>query len=295
MIRLSPQPLRSAAVVQLLFLFILFHGLEREPAYSEAAAPLSKPESAFSHNLLDLTLRTWVDSSGGVNYAGLAASRDNLDSYVDSIGAVSPRSHATRFSTPGHELAYWINAYNAFVLSGVIDAYPVDSVADIGGLDAFFRQRLFVAGGDSLTLDKIENAIIRPQFRDARIHFAVNCAAISCPALENAAYEGPTLDARLDAALQRFLREDSHVRIDRQRQRLHLSRIMDWYGGDFTESVSEQRLGGVGETQSDTAPTLVDYLILHMPEEDSRYLQQHRNEVEIEFNDYDWRLNAQSP
>ncbi|MFC1525270.1 DUF547 domain-containing protein [Candidatus Latescibacterota bacterium] len=136
---------------------------------------------AFGHELLDRVLLSSVDAEGRIDYAGLKADRLELDQYIDSLAAVSPVSHPARFPTPAHALAYWINAYNAFVLRGVVDAYPVSSVKDISLLNGFFRRLRFVAGGSEMTLDHIENDIIRPTYRDPRIHFVVNCGAVSCP------------------------------------------------------------------------------------------------------------------
>jgi hypothetical protein len=156
-------------------------------------------EAAFRHDLLDSVLTRRVDEAGGVDYAGLALQRDGLDRYVTALASCSPRSCPDRFPTRGDRLAYWINAYNAFVLRGVLDALPIVSVADVeGSLDGFFRQQRFVAGGDSLSLDDIENRIIRPTFRDPRIHFAVNCGAASCPALDRRAYRAADLEAHLE-------------------------------------------------------------------------------------------------
>jgi hypothetical protein len=281
---------RSATIVQLAFLLVA----SAETAHSadvDRTSPTSSPP--FTHALLDNALRTWVDSCSRVDYAGLAASRHHLDSYLDSVSAVSPRNEPSRFPSLDHELAYWINAYNAFVLVGIVDAYPVKSVADIGGLEAFFQKRTVVAGGESLTLDQIENTIIRSQFKDPRIHFAANCAAVSCPELEARAFEGLDIAGRLDSALRRFVTDQSHVRIDRNRRRIHLSRIMDWYGGDFTQRIPEQKADRSQNTQLVPKPTVIDYLILHMADEDATYLRQHPD-IEIEFNDYDWSLNVQS-
>jgi hypothetical protein len=127
-------------------------------------------------------LRTQVDGEGRVDYPQLKIARAALDAYVDSLAQCSPRRHPGRFPTPAHALAYWVNAYNALVLRGAIDGYPVSRVDELGGLDWFFRKRQLVAGGDSLTLDQLENQIIRPEYRDPRIHFALNCGAVSCPA-----------------------------------------------------------------------------------------------------------------
>ena len=188
--------------------------------------------SPFDHSPFDQVLQEYVDDQGLVRYAALAQDRAQLDAYVDSLGHSSPASHPDRFPTRAHELAYWINAYNAFTLRGVIDAYPIASVKDAFALSGFFNRQTFVAGGREMTLDHLENQIIRPTYQEPRIHFAVNCAALSCPQLENRAFTGSDLDARLERALTRFAQDPNHVR--QQGKQLYLSKILDWYGEDFS-------------------------------------------------------------
>lgn len=239
----------------------------------------------FSHTALDEILQANVDSSGLVNYAALKAQPAALAAYVDSLGATSPHSDSTRFPTRDHELAYWINAYNAFVLWGVVEAYPVDSVKEIGLLNGFFNRHKFRAGGKQMTLNHIENDIIRPVYRDARIHFAVNCGAISCPSLASRAYHGERLDAQLQQAMQHFANDSKHVDLD-EKGRLHLSKILEWYGDDFIKWFPADRLPAEGK------PTIVDYLLPWLPQDIAEHVREGRV-TPIEYNDYDWALNRQ--
>jgi hypothetical protein len=258
-----------------------------------AALPLclavasSLQAAPFPHDALDRVLRAHVDSTGRVDYAGLLAQRAGLDAYVDSLGAVSPHSAPDRFGTRADELAYWINAYNAFVLRGVIDAYPVDSVKDIGILNGFFRRKEFVAGGEAMTLDHIENEIIRPVYQDPRIHVAINCGAVSCPPLAARAYTGDSLHVQLERAMQRFARSPSYARLDAAAGTLHLSRILEWFRQDFVQWFPAAR------TPRPAKPTLIDYLMPYLPEATAAHLRAHP-EVELAFDDYDWALNDQA-
>jgi hypothetical protein len=139
-----------------------------------------------------------------------------------------------------------------------------------------------------VTLDEIENQIIRPVYKDPRIHAAVNCGAASCPALENKAFTGEDLEARLHAVIKRFVNDPAHVRLDQPNDTLHLSKIMDWYGEDFIKWFPRS-LG----TPSDK-PTLIDYLLLYLDGDAAELLRQ-RPDIDISFNPYDWTLNSQSP
>ena len=248
--------------------------------------PLSAA-TPFEHSLLDEILQTYVDTQGGVDYLSLKSDRANLDSYTDSLALYSPLSHPQLFPTSDHELAYWINAYNAFVLRGVIDAYPVDSVMDIKYFNGFFNRQQFIAGGKKMTLDHIGNQIIRPVYKDPRIHFVVNCGAISCPALENQAFSGPNLNKRLAAAQIRFMNNPQHLLINRQTPALYLSKILDWYGEDFINWNTHK------DKSVSAIPTLLDYLILFLPQADADFLRQHPD-IEISFYEYNWQLNKQS-
>jgi hypothetical protein len=250
-----------------------------------AAYPQIRP---FSHELLDQVLQAHVDSAGMVDYPALKASRTALDAYVDSLGETSPRSHPGRFPTRQHELAYWINAYNAFVLRGVVDAYPVASVKGIMALSGFFTRKKFATGGQELTLNDLENEIVRPLYQDPRIHFAINCGAFSCPPLQQRAFAGEDLDTRLQQALERFARNPKYVRLDYQGRQLHLSKILDWYGQDFIKWFPQERKAAIAN------PTIVDYLFPYLPEEMASYLRQYPD-LQVTYDDYDWALNAQTP
>jgi len=242
----------------------------------------------FSHRQFDQVLQQHVDSQGRVSYALLKKDRNGLDTYIDSLAATSPHNHPDRFPRRQHQLAYWINAYNAFVLRGVIDAYPVSSVMDIKRFNGFFRRLKFIAGGEELTLDRIENEIIRPTFEDPRIHFAVNCGAVSCPELENRAFSGEDLDRRLETSLRRFARSPKHVLLDSTAGKLYLSKILEWYGGDFI-AWFPQELRPTGRP-----PQLIDYLLPYLPPASSAYLARHP-ETDLTFFAYDWALNERKP
>ena len=249
-----------------------------------AVAQLAPP---FSHHLLDEVLRTHVDSVGMVDYGRLEAARTSLDAYVDSLRRTSPRNAPERFATKAHELAYWINAYNAFVLRGVVDAYPVDSVRDIALLNGFFSRMEFIAGEQRLTLNDIENRIIRPVYREPRVHFAINCGAVSCPPLAPRAFEGDDLDRQLEKALQDFARNPKYTRLTPDGQ-LRLSKILEWYGQDFIEWFPRDR------DPVPPSPTIADYLLPYLPAEVAEYVRQHPD-LPIVFDKYDWGLNEQAP
>ena len=255
-----------------------------------AALPLrgiagETPTAPFPHQILDRVLKKHVADTGEVDYRALQLQQHDLAAYVDSLALVSPESHGSRFPGTGDGLAYWINAYNALVLKGVVAAYPVASVMEIVTEGWFFREQNFVVGGVEMTLDHLENRIIRPEFRDARIHFVINCAAASCPRLENRAFDGPTLEQRLQAATKRFARMASHVRIDRDAETVFLSKIMEWFASDFEPESSAPNQTGHG-----TLSPLLNFLLPYLPPGDAEYLRENPD-IAVTFVEYDWALN----
>ncbi len=166
---------------------------------------------------------------GGTDYAGLSADADaksKLSAYL-AWAANMPEEAG---------LADWLNAYNATVLASVLSALPLASVRDD---PAFFATRRHRIAGKERTLDDIENRIVRPRFHDARVHFALNCGARSCPALRPRAFRSAGLDAALDELTRAALRDAHHVRVTAQS--LELSALFFWFEADFVRDAGSVR------------------------------------------------------
>ncbi len=158
-----------------------------------------------------------------------AADKAALSATIDRLEAVD----VDRLSRP-QQFAYWINLYNAATIEVVLGAYPTSSILNIK--DGLFPtgpwdRKIVAVKGEKLSLNNIEHGILRPIFRDARVHFAVNCASVGCPNLALTAYEAPTISAQLDAAAHAYV--DSARGFALKGNKLVASRIFDWYGGDF--------------------------------------------------------------
>lgn len=238
----------------------------------------------FDHGVFDRVLTTYVDERGLVDYSGLKSNRTELDGYIKRLEATSPKNHAERFPSREEALAYWINAYNALTIKGVIDAYPVKSVKDIKLLSGFFNRTWHTVGGESYTLNDIEHDIIRAEFGDPRIHAAINCASGGCPRLENRAFAASTLDERLDAAMRSFLNEERNVRIDTLGEKVTLSKILSWFEDDFTGWLErEHRMANAG---------ILDYVQRYLTADRAKAL---KASYSVDYYDYDWSLNDQKP
>ncbi|MGB5707229.1 MAG: DUF547 domain-containing protein [Arenicellales bacterium] len=235
----------------------------------------------FSHDEWTSLLKQYVDPRGYVDYAALNKNKEILNQYVTRIEQHSPVNSPELFPTRGAELAYYINAYNALVFKAVLDRGPeTESVWSglISGLNFFVRTPIIV-GGDKTNLRKLENKVIRDQFKDPRIHAALNCASVSCPRLPQQAFLTETLDQQLDMATREFVNSEQHVKIDRQGQRAMLSAIFDWFKKDFIE---------YERTQGNKSPNLIDYI--------NRYRtpgSEIDRDFKVDYLDYDKRINSQ--
>lgn len=242
-------------------------------------------EPGFDHSAWDRLLKKRVNAIGEVDYAAIAKDRADLDHYTARLAEASPKSQPRLFSNRRHELAYWMNAYNALTTKGVVDGWPVKSVRDLGLLWGFFRKNQFSVGGQTVSLNYIEHDVIRPRYQDPRIHFAIVCASLSCPRLDREAFRAETLDAHLDRLTREFFAERRNLYIDAAKNEVWLSKLLDWYGKDF-------------ETDG---RTVLDYVKTLAPEAARRRLDTMKS-PRVRFFSYDWSINdpgsrakAQSP
>ncbi len=208
-----------------------------------------------------------------VDYAKLKAAPTELDAYLKEIAAV-PAVEFARWSE-ADRLALLINLYNAQTLRLIIDHHPLKSIRSIGTLPgAAWRGLIVRHGGQIMSLDHLENKVIRVDYREPRIHFALVCAAVGCPPLRSEPYVGTRLHEQLDDQTRRFLASAEKNRFDPAANTLHLSPIFKWYGADFTA----------------TAGSLAAYVQPFLPDSQRQALADPAK-VEVRFTDYDWALN----
>ncbi len=189
-----------------------------------AAATASAMTADQATVLFDAVLAEHV-SDGSVDYDGVAADGRYAD-FVDWLAGADPEA----LEGEATQLAFWINAYNALSIKGILDG---GSPSSLFGRARFFKSRRYTVGGRALTLDEIEKKIIIP-YGEPRIHFAIVCSSASCPKLQSAAYTAAELDGQLDSAAREFLNDRSKNYYDSDAGRLYLSKIFDWFEDDFT-------------------------------------------------------------
>ena len=215
-------------------------------------------------------LQKHVGKDGLVDYPGFKADKDKLQAYLNILSENSP---ANSWST-NDKIAYWLNAYNAFTIKLIIDHYPVKSIKDLGGKHQviFFNTpwdiKFFSIGGKTMTLNRIEHRILRQEFREPRIHFALNCASLSCPKLRREAYDGSKLDEQLTDQAKEFLSDKSRNQLDPKTPKL--SAIFSFYGKDIKKWSGKSVIGFINQ-----------YASVKIDEN-----------AEVDYLDYNWNLNG---
>jgi hypothetical protein len=218
-----------------------------------------------------------------VAYAGFRTDRAALKAYLDNLSAVTPSTFAGW--TRAERQAFLVNAYNAFTVDLILTKYPdLKSIKDLGGLlSSPWKPKWIALLGTTVSLDDIEHAMLRRRgdYDDPRVHFAVNCASIGCPALREEAFVAARLDAQMDEQAQRFMSDRTRNRFNPQRGRLELSRIFDWYGEDFR--LGHRGVVSLAAFAASHADVLADAAA------DRERIRAGR--ADIAFLDYDWALN----
>jgi hypothetical protein len=205
--------------------------------------------------------------AGGVDYTGFKSDESRLDQYLKVLEQTDSKAlpHDEQF-------AYYINAYNAWTIKLILSAYPgITSIKDLGTFWKSPWQKKFVRiDGDMLTLDHIEHQILRPRFKDPRVHFAINCSAVSCPPLRPEPYLGNLLDLQLDQATRSFMNNPKSYRL--KGNVFYVSRIFKWFAEDFNNDV----LGFYSEFARGDL---------------KKKLAEKKDVIEIKYLNYDWSLN----
>ncbi|MEE8586752.1 MAG: DUF547 domain-containing protein [Acidobacteriota bacterium] len=240
-----------------------------------AATPSVEPFD-HAHRQWDTVLKEYTHSKEGstwVDYRSLSKSPSRLEGYLQELGSV-PRPIYESWHR-SQQLAFLINAYNAWTVQLILSHYPIESILEI---EEPWKQPVVRLWGEAISLDRLEHGLIRPDFDEPRIHFAVNCAARSCPQLRREAFVASRLEEQLEESAQQFLDDDRNNRLEQDsgKVRLNLSKIFEWYGNDF-----QSRYGGVLPF---VAPRISG---------DAKIKSRIREgKAEVHYLEYDWGLNG---
>lgn len=233
---------------------------------AESALAAGPPDHSVWSDLLATHVR-----EGKVDYQGFKKDENRLDRYLETVDASRPRELGR-----SDRLAYYINAYNAWTVKLILlhfkEGKPVDSIKDIGGVfSSPWSQKICRLGGEVLTLDEIEHGIIRPEFKEPRIHFAVNCASKSCPPLRDSAYTGEKLEQQLDSQTTAFINNPTfnHLTGDT----FHVSKLFSWFEKDFEGDI-------------------LQFIIRYASEDLKKSLEKKGAGIRVKYLEYDWSLNS---
>jgi hypothetical protein len=222
----------------------------------------------FDHAALDGLLRRYVDDAGFVDYAGLASEKQTLDHYLDALGQADVENLGR-----DERLALLLNAYNAFTLRLILDHRPLGSIREIPEEHRWDDVR-WVLGGKRYSLNQIEHELIRPNFREPRVHFALVCAAVGCPPLRREAYTADRLEAQLEAQAVYVHTSPRWLRYEDDADTAYLTRLYDWYAGDFQQ----------------VAGSILAYAARYVPALNARI--EAGRPPRVEHLDYEWALNS---
>jgi hypothetical protein len=222
---------------------------------------------AVDNSLYADLLKKYV-KEGVVDYQGFKNEEAKLDAYLK----VLEKTDAGELSR-NEQFAFYINAYNAWTIKLILTGYPgVKSIKDLGSIFKNpWKKEIVRIDGDVLTLDNVEHDILRPRFKDPRVHFAVNCASKSCPPLISEPYRGADLNEQLNSSTQSFLNNKKENYL--QENTLYASRIFKWFNDDFNNDV-------VGFFMTFAEGDLKERLVAN------------RDRIKVTYLDYDWSLNG---
>jgi hypothetical protein len=221
----------------------------------------------ITHEQWDALVKKHVGTDGFVHYKAFLQDTAALDRYLRHLESAHPND---KNWSRNEQMAYWINAYNAYTVRLILRNYPLESIKDIKKGVAFINSvwdlKFIKIQGFTYDLNNIEHNILRPVFKDARIHAAINCASYSCPRLLNEAYTAERLEAQLDASMRSFVNDPLRNQITAEKAKV--SEIFKWFRGDF-----ERDAGSVRQY-------LNRYATLKLSDK-----------TDIGHLDYDWKLN----
>ncbi len=224
-------------------------------------------KTSVNHDSYAALLKTHVQE-GVVDYKGLKSNEVKLDRYLDVLATVD----STKLSR-NERFAFFINAYNAWTLKLILMGYPgIESIKDMGSIfKSPWKKKFTRIDGKVVSLDHIEHEILRPTFQDPRVHFAINCAAFSCPPLQSEPYRSGMLDDQLNNAAREFINNPERNYLDGNV--LYVSRIFKWFGEDFNDDI-------------------IGFFMKFARAGFKEKLEKQKGRIKVKYLSYDWSLNG---
>jgi hypothetical protein len=230
-------------------------------------APSGWSKEAVDHSLYGELLNKYV-KDGVVDYQGFKNDEALLDQYLEALENIEVNSLSR-----DAQFAFYVNLYNAWTIKLILSAYPkIKSIKDLGNIfKTPWEKKIVRINNDVITLDDVEHKKLRAQFKDPRVHFAVNCASKSCPLLISEPYEGSTLNRQLDDATRVFINDPKSNYL--KGNKLYVSRIFKWFSEDFNDDV-------------------FGFILKYAEGDFKKELEEQKDKLKIVFLSYDWSLNG---
>ena len=207
-------------------------------------------------------------SDGTVNYAGFKTEEAKLDRYLEILEQVDPEKLPRK-----EQFAFYANTYNAWTIKLILSGYPgVTSIKDLGTLlKSPWKKEIVRIDESVVSLDHVEHKILRPRYQDPRVHFAINCAAKSCPPLRPEPFSGNILDQQLDDSTRSFINDPKSFRLENNE--LYVSRIFKWFSEDFNEDI-------------------IGFFLKYATGDLKKDLEDNSSRIKVKYLPYDWSLNG---
>lgn len=243
-------------------------------------APGTVAEFDHSYKTYASFLSSYV-ASGRVSYKSIHDQTDKLENVIREFVSVNETDFES--FNRSEQIAYFINAYNLYTIKAIVDRYPVGSIKDISGV---WNRLRFQVAGRKLTLDNIEHDYLRKKYKEPRIHIALVCASVSCPELWNKPFTPDSLEQQLNDRAAAFANDTLRNSVDSVENKIHLSKILKWYGNDFIDQyLPENRWSALGDKKSAT----VNFLFRYWPEPIRQAVVERK--FKVAYKKYDWNLN----
>ena len=223
--------------------------------------------TTVDHSTYAALLMKYVDQ-GNVDYQSFKMEEAKLDQYLSVLEKTT-----TKNLSRDEQFAFYVNAYNAWTIKLILSGYPgIKSIKELGSfIKSPWQKKICRIDGDVITLDNIEHNILRPRFKDPRVHFAINCAALSCPPLRSEPYLGSALDRQLDDAASAFINNPKRNYLSGNT--LYVSKIFKWFAEDFNDDV-------------------IGFFLKYSKEDMKKELESKKGNIKIKYLHYDWSLNG---
>lgn len=217
--------------------------------------------------------------NGNVDYKALVGNEE-FGNYLKQLSSINPND----LESPDEKLAFWINVYNAFTIKAIVDNYPVESINDLhsGGRilghilsTTVWDDDFIVVNDKEYSLNDVEHKILRKEFKEPRIHFAIVCASISCPQLRNEAFTSSEIEEQLQDQATQFFNDKTKNSFDVENKTANLSKIFDWFDEDFGDNDDEVLL----------------FVSKFIDEKIKLDIEKNLEDWSIDYLDYDWGLN----